>query len=86
MKIKEIRLISNLSQAKFCDRYGIPLRTLQSWEIGERKPPEYLLKLLERAIREDRESELLAAVDRKVEEARNPKGLARKQIIDNRFL
>lgn len=86
MKIKEIRLISNLSQVKFCDKYGIPLRTLQSWEIGERKPPEYLLKLLERAIREDRESELLAAVDRKVEEARNPKGLTRQQIIDNRFL
>ena len=53
MGIKEIRQLSCLSQGKFAKKYGIPVGTLQHWEIGERKPPEYVLKLLERVVNED---------------------------------
>ena len=53
MTIKEIRSITGLSQAKFGAEYEIPKRTIEDWETGRRKPPEYLLKLLERAVRED---------------------------------
>lgn len=53
MTIKEIRSLTGLSQGKFAERYGIPVRTLQDWEIGRRKPPEYVILLLERCVRMD---------------------------------
>ncbi len=53
MTIKEIRALTGLSQGKFADRYGIPVKTLQNWEIGRTRPPEYVLKLLERCVRMD---------------------------------
>ena len=53
MTIKEIRDITGLSQKKFGDLYSIPLRTIQNWETAQRIPPAYVLKLLERAVKED---------------------------------
>lgn len=48
MTLKEMREASGLSQAEFAKRYDIPLRTYQSWEGGERKPAQYIIKLIER--------------------------------------
>lgn len=53
MNIKEIRTMSGLTQKAFAEKYGIPKRTLESWEMGERKPPEYVVTLLEKAVRAD---------------------------------
>ena len=53
MNIKEIRTMSGLTQKTFAEKYGIPKRTLESWEMGERKPPEYVVTLLEKAVRAD---------------------------------
>ena len=39
--------MTGLSQQKFADYFHVPLRTLQNWEYGERKAPEYLLELIE---------------------------------------
>ena len=50
MNIKELRKSIGLSQAKFSDQFGIPKRTLQDWESGSRKPPQYVMSLLESAI------------------------------------
>ena len=41
------------TQSEFAARYHIPFRTVQNWETGLRKPPEYILDLLEIRIRED---------------------------------
>ena len=38
---------SGLTQKAFADRFGIPLRTVEDWKAGRRKPPEYLPKLIE---------------------------------------
>lgn len=46
--MKEFRLSTGLSQSKFAEYFGLPIRTLQEWEQGRRNPPEYLLKLLKR--------------------------------------
>lgn len=54
MEIKDIRKLAGLSQGKFCEKYGIPLGTLRKWEAGTRKPPEYVLRLLKRAVQADR--------------------------------
>lgn len=46
MDMREIRKKTGLSQQKFGDKYGIPLRTVQNWEYGKREAPEYVLDLL----------------------------------------
>lgn len=51
--IKEIREYSGLSQAKFSEKYGIPKRSLENWESGSRKCPDYVVSLLERAVKSD---------------------------------
>lgn len=53
MNIKEIRLISGLSQQAFSDKYKIPKRTIENWESEKRKCPDYVRQLLERAVLED---------------------------------
>lgn len=54
MNIKSIRLDLDLSQAKFADKFGIPLSTLAQWEQGRRKPPEYILKMIYTIIKMER--------------------------------
>ena len=59
MTIKDIRILSGLSQAAFAEKYGIPKRSIENWEMSgtsKRKPPDYLVRLLERVVREDFES------------------------------
>ena len=45
-KIKEIRANTGLSQAKFGEAYHISKRTIEDWECGRRKPPDYVVELL----------------------------------------
>ena len=47
MTIKELREQYNLSRQQFCEYFQIPYRTVQDWELGNRKCPEYLLELIE---------------------------------------
>ena len=54
MTTKEIRALTGLSQSRFAEAYGIPVRTLQGWEMG-RPCPRYVLRLLERVVRIDLE-------------------------------
>lgn len=53
MTIKEMRIMLGLSQSEFAKKYNIPVNSIQNWEQGQRKCPEYVLKLLERAVLED---------------------------------
>lgn len=47
-EIRTLRSKTGMTQAAFSEAYNIPLRTLQSWESGERVPAEYIVKMLER--------------------------------------
>ena len=53
MDIREMRAELGDTQSEFADRYHIPFRTIQNWETGVRKPPEYIMSLLERQVKED---------------------------------
>ena len=44
--VKELRMQFGVTQSEFSKRYNIPFRTLQNWEAGIRKPPEYVLDFL----------------------------------------
>jgi len=47
MTIKEIRTDHGLTQQALADLTGIPKRSIENWEAGSRKPPEYIPKLIE---------------------------------------
>ncbi len=53
MNIREMRHKLGDTQAEFALRYNIPFRSIQNWETGTRKPPEYILCLLEEQVEED---------------------------------
>ena len=42
----ELRNKTGMSRKEFCEYFEIPYRTLQDWELGNRKMPEYLLRLM----------------------------------------
>lgn len=51
-RIKSIREKTGMTQSEFAGKYNIPKRTLESWEMGERIPPEYVIELLEKIEKE----------------------------------
>ena len=42
----KLRLSTKMNRKEFADYIGIPYRTLQDWELGNRKMPEYVLRLM----------------------------------------
>ena len=53
VSISELRSLAGISRPEFSRRYGVPIRTLEDWEAGRRTPPEYMISLLERVVKED---------------------------------
>ena len=44
--IKSIREQHNLTRKEFTELFKIPYRTLQDWELGNRKCPDYVIQLI----------------------------------------
>ena len=45
-EIKELRQRTGLSQVKFAQKFIIPKSTIEQWEMGIRKPPVYVVKMI----------------------------------------
>ena len=45
-KLIELRASTGMTRREFCEYFGIPYRTMQDWELGNRKMPDYLLRLM----------------------------------------
>lgn len=45
-KIKDARIKLGLTQHQFADLTGVPFRTIQNWENGVTKCPDYVERLL----------------------------------------
>lgn len=45
-KIRALRAETGLNRKQFAEHFGIPLRTVEEWEAGRRKPPEYIPRLI----------------------------------------
>lgn len=43
----DLRKQSGMNRREFAEYFGIPYRTLQDWELGNRRMQEYLLMLME---------------------------------------
>lgn len=44
--IKELRIATGMTQKVFSEYFGIPKRTIENWEGGQRECPPYLLELM----------------------------------------
>ena len=44
--IKELRESTGMTRKAFSGHTGIPVRTLEDWEAGRRRPPEYIPRLI----------------------------------------
>lgn len=44
--LRRIRELYGMKRSEFCEHFGIPLRSLQHWEIGDRKPAPFLIFLV----------------------------------------
>ncbi len=42
----DLRESTGMNRREFCEYFGIPYRTVQDWELGNRKMPDYLLRLM----------------------------------------
>ena len=42
-ELKHMRELYGMKRSEFCEHFGIPLRSLQHWEIGDRKPAPFLI-------------------------------------------
>lgn len=54
MTIQEMRSCLGDTQSEFAARYHIPFRSVQNWEAGVRKPPEYVMNFLNNRVATDR--------------------------------
>lgn len=45
-RLIELRERTGMTRREFCEYFEIPYRTLQDWELGNRKMPDYLLRLM----------------------------------------
>lgn len=45
-ELRRIREMTGMNRTRFCEVYGIPLRSMEQWEAGQRKMPDYVLRLL----------------------------------------
>lgn len=48
MKFNELVAKHGLEPCDLMRRYGIPLRTVYTWYQGTRKPPDYLVAMIDR--------------------------------------
>ena len=46
-EFKKLREQSSMTRTQFSKYFGIPYRTIQDWELGNRKCLDYVLKLME---------------------------------------
>ena len=46
-KIRRLREQTGMPRKDFSIHIGIPLRTIEDWEAGRRRPPEYIPRLIE---------------------------------------
>lgn len=77
MTLKEMRELLGISRAEFSRRYGIPIRTLESWETetgNRRSAPEWAMRLLERVVKEDAWVQLKMRVEAYINSLRDAHG------------
>ena len=45
-ELKKERARLEITQAELSNVLGVPKRTIESWEMGDRRPPDYVQRLI----------------------------------------
>ena len=45
-ELKKIRESTGMNRKEFCEYFEIPYMTVTDWELGNRRVPQYLLRLM----------------------------------------
>ena len=53
LTIRELCREHELTQKALAERFGIPLRTVEDWSAGRRKPPEYVVRMIQTILESD---------------------------------
>lgn len=81
MNIKEIRTEMKLSQQRFGDKFGIPKRTIQDWESGKHKAPDYIIDMINKIV----QFEKLVPMAYVFHEYRDSWGRGSEEVFNNRL-
>ena len=46
-ELTKVRKSIGMNRREFCDYFGIPYSTMTDWELGRRRVPQYLVRLME---------------------------------------
>lgn len=53
-KFHTLRTRAGMNLKEFSDMFGIPYRTVQNWDSGERTPPEYVVLMIEYILKSEK--------------------------------
>ena len=53
-KVRKLRESTGMNRKEFCEYFGIPYRTMSDWELGNRKLPDYVLRMMSYQIKMER--------------------------------
>lgn len=45
-QVRSLRESTGMNRKEFCSYFGIPYRTMTEWELGHRKLPDYVLRMM----------------------------------------
>ena len=45
-QVRKLRESTGMNRKNFCEYFGIPYRTMTDWELGNRKFPDYVLRMM----------------------------------------
>lgn len=45
--LADLRMLAGMNRKQFAEYFGIPYRTVENWEVGNRAIPAYVLSLIE---------------------------------------
>ena len=51
--LSALRIEYQMSRREFAEYFNIPYRTVQNWELGDRRCPPYLLEMMRFKLRHD---------------------------------
>ena len=53
-QVRALRESTGMNREEFCAYFGIPYRTMTEWELGHRKLPDYVLRMMTYQVKMER--------------------------------
>lgn len=64
-QVRTLRESTGMNRKEFCAYFGIPYRTMTEWELGHRKLPDYVLRMMTYQVRMEKLDQPGGNVDEK---------------------